>query len=91
MDYHYNEIKGGDHNQSFANNPEMISEIYDFFDKREKSRSKLTAPRELRVFTNRKGIEIKASVESVASDKATIIREDGKKFILPISMFFPLS
>ncbi|MCH2059141.1 MAG: alpha/beta hydrolase [Verrucomicrobiales bacterium] len=86
MDYHYNEIKGGDHNQSFANNPEMISEIYDFFDKREKSRSKLTAPRELRVFTNRKGIEIKASVESVASDKATIIREDGKKFILPISM-----
>ena len=86
MDYHYNEIKQGDHNLSFTNNPAMISDIYDFFDKRQKKSSGFGNKRELRFFTNRKGIKIRASIESVTSDNVTIKREDGKIFTLPISM-----
>ena len=86
MDYHYNEIKQGDHNLSFTNNPAMISDIYDFFDKRQKKSSGLGNKRELRFFTNLKGNKIRASVESVTNDNVTIKREDGKIFTLPISM-----
>ena len=42
--------------------------------------------KELRFFTNRKGVKIRASVESVTSENVTIKREDGKRFTLPISM-----
>ena len=86
MDYHYNEIKQGDHNLSFTNNPAMISEIYNFFDEKQKKSSGLGQKKELRFFTNRKGVKIRASVESVTSENVTIKREDGKRFTLPISM-----
>ncbi len=86
MDCYYNEIKGGDHNSSFTNNPSMIAEIYDFFDDRKKSVAKVLPQRgQLRVFTNRGGVSIKASMKGVKQDKVEIIREDGRKFTLPIS------
>jgi len=84
MDHIYEEIKGGDHSRSFANNPKMIARIYDFFDERRKGRSNSKVP-SLRVFTNRSGVKIKASVDSVSGDKVTIVRDDNKKFTIPIS------
>ena len=36
MDYQYDEIKGGDHIFSIAANPEMIGEVFDFFDRHAK-------------------------------------------------------
>lgn len=33
MDVHYKEIKGGNHFHTITRNPEMISEVYDFFDR----------------------------------------------------------
>ena len=33
MDYQYDEIKGGDHILSITANPEMIGEVFDFFDR----------------------------------------------------------
>lgn len=85
MDYIYEEIKGGDHSGSFANNPKMIAKIYDFFDKRRKGlrANKKVSP--LRVFTNRSGVTIKASVDSVSGEKVTIVRVDNKKFTIPIN------
>jgi len=33
MDYHYKEIEGGNHFFSITRNPQMIAEVFDFFDK----------------------------------------------------------
>jgi poly(3-hydroxybutyrate) depolymerase len=86
MDCYYNEIKGGDHASSITNNPTMIAEIYDFFDKRKTvSKTPLSENNQLRVFTNRSGVQIKASTQSVSEKKVTIVREDGRKFTLQIS------
>ncbi|MEO1831994.1 MAG: hypothetical protein ABGZ08_05620, partial [Akkermansiaceae bacterium] len=59
--------------------------IYDFFDKRRKGlrTNKRVSP--LRVFTNRSGVTIKASVDSVSGEKVTIVRGDNKKFTIPIN------
>lgn len=86
MDYYYNEIPGGDHNSSFTNNPEMISQIYDFFDKHQKDAEKsLSSHKVFRVFTNRSGVQIKASIQSVTEEKVAIVRKDGRKFTLSLS------
>jgi len=85
MDYIYEEIKGGDHSGSFANNPKMIARIYDFFDKRRKGLRANNRVSPLRVFTNRSGVTIKASVDSVSGEKVTIVRGDNKKFTIPIN------
>ena len=86
MDYTYNEIQGGDHNSSFTNNPKMIADIYDFFDKRQRNaKPSLSSHKIMRVFTNRRGIQIKASIDSVTEDKVSIEREDGRKFTLPLT------
>ncbi|EDM25405.1 putative Poly(3-hydroxybutyrate) depolymerase [Lentisphaera araneosa HTCC2155] len=42
MDVHYKEIKGGGHFRTITRNPEMISEVYDFFDRY--NRKKLAKP-----------------------------------------------
>tara|TARA_Y100000588_G_scaffold193128_1_gene207225 strand:- start:335 stop:1384 length:1050 start_codon:yes stop_codon:yes gene_type:complete len=85
MDYIYEEIKGGDHSRSFANNPKMIARIYDFFDERRKGLGSNGKAPSWRVFTNRSGVKIKASVDSVSGEKVTIVRDDNKKFTIPIS------
>ena len=85
MDYIYEEIEGGDHSRSFANNPKMIARIYDFFDERRKGLGSNGKVPSWRVFTNRSGVKIKASVDSVSGEKVTIIRKDNKKFTIPIS------
>ncbi|MDB4720410.1 alpha/beta hydrolase-fold protein [Verrucomicrobiales bacterium] len=85
MDYIYEEIEGGDHSGSFANNPKMIARIYNFFDKRRKGLRSNNKVSPLRVFTNRTGVKIKASVDSVSAGKVTIVRADNKKFTIPIS------
>lgn len=86
MDYIYNEIKGGDHNGSFTNNPMMIAEIYDFFDKHTRENGiSPSSHKILRIFTNRSGVQIKASIQSVTETSVGIIREDGRKFTLPLT------
>lgn len=62
----------------------MIARIYDFFDERRKGRSNSKVS-SWRVFTNRSGVKIKASVDSVSGEKVTIVRDDNRKFTIPIS------
>lgn len=84
MDYRYEEIKDGNHNSSIANNREMISRIYDFFDERKRGGSVNNNESELRVFTNQSGVTIKARVLVINKGKVTIEREDKKKFSIPL-------
>ena len=44
MDVHYKEIKGGNHFRTITRNPEMISEVYDFFDKYNRKKSDKSNP-----------------------------------------------
>jgi hypothetical protein len=58
----------------------MIARIYDFFDERRKGRSNSKVS-SWRVFTNRSGVKIKASVDSVTGEKVTIIVPDNSNFL----------
>ena len=40
---------------------------------------------QLRVFTNKSGTKIKAKIVAVSDDKVKLIRDDNKKFIVPIN------
>ena len=66
-------------------NRKAHARIYDFFDERRKGLGSNGKVPSWRVFTNRSGVKIKASVDSVSGEKVTIIRYDNKKFTIPIS------
>lgn len=49
----------------------------------------LTSQAEVREFTSSSGVKIVATVLDVSDGKATIQREDGRKFTAPLSLFSP--
>jgi predicted peptidase len=86
----YKEIKDGNHGQSIAMNPEMIGEVFDFFNQHSKSSKPGSADdassdEGFREFSNKTGKKITARILSVAGNKVTIIREGGGQFTIPIT------
>ena len=83
----YKEIAGGNHGTTFYRNPELMAEIFDFFDKnsldQEGAGEVFQEP--LRIFTNKAGRKIEARIVSSEGDKVTIARKDGKSFNISIS------
>ena len=86
----YKEIKDGNHGASIANNPEMIGEVFDFFNQHSKSSKPGSADdassdEGFREFSNKTGKKITARILSVAGNKVTIVREGGGQFTIPIT------
>lgn len=86
----YKEIKDGNHGQSIAMNPEMIGEVFDFFNQHSKSSKPGSADdassdEGFREFSNKTGKKITARILSVAENKVTIVREGGGQFTIPIT------
>jgi poly(3-hydroxybutyrate) depolymerase len=86
-DYRYIEIAGGDHYLSIAQNPELISKVFEFFEG--KLPPDVTKPKPLgevyRKFTNNAGNSIEAYIITASDEKVTIKRKDGKRFELALS------
>ncbi len=84
----YKEIPGGNHFDTITRNPDMIAEVFDFFDKHSRnggSASSGSGTLTYRVFTNKAGKKIKAKPVTVAEGKITIERDDGKSFTVLIA------
>ncbi|MAT47715.1 MAG: poly(3-hydroxybutyrate) depolymerase [Verrucomicrobiaceae bacterium] len=83
----YKEIAGGNHGTTFYRNPELMAEIFDFFDKNTLGQDSGSEVVEepLRIFTNKAGRKIEARIVSSEGEKVTIARKDGKSFTIAIS------
>jgi hypothetical protein len=76
--------------ESIAINPEMIGEVFDFFNQFSKSNQIGTADdassaEGFREFSNKTGKKISARILSVAGSQITIHREGGGQFTIPIT------
>jgi poly(3-hydroxybutyrate) depolymerase len=83
----YKEIAGGNHGTTFYRNPELMAEIFDFFDKNslDQDGGSEVVEEPLRIFTNKAGRKIEARIVSSEGEKVTIARKDGKSFTIAIS------
>ncbi len=83
----YKEIPGGNHGTTFYRNPELMAEVFDFFDRNslKEGDSSGGAQESLRLFTNKAGRKIEARIVGSEGRKVTIARKDGKTFTIPIS------
>ena len=83
----YKEIPGGNHGTTFYRNPELMAEIFDFFDQHplKHGGSSEGAQEPLRIFTNKAGRKLEARIVGSEGRKVTIARKDGKTFTIPIS------
>ena len=83
----YKEIAGGNHGTTFYRNPELMAEIFDFFDKNTLGQDggSEVVEEPLRIFTNKAGRKIEARIVSSEGEKVTIARKDGKSFTIAIS------
>jgi poly(3-hydroxybutyrate) depolymerase len=83
--HRYIEIEEGDHYHSIARNPEMISEVFDFFDGKYAGEDKALGE-VFRNFTNSEGKTIEANLITATEENVTIKRKkDGNTFTLPIA------
>ena len=86
----YKEIKDGNHVGSIATNPEMIGEVFDFFNQHSKSSKTGSADdassdEGFHEFSNNTGKKISARILSVAGSQVTIVRKGGGQFTIPIT------
>jgi poly(3-hydroxybutyrate) depolymerase len=83
----YKEIPGGNHGTTFYRNPELMTEIFDFFDRNSLKEGDASgaAQEPLRLFTNKAGRKIEARIVGSEGMKVTIARKDGKTFTIQIS------
>ena len=84
MTHVYKEIAGGNHFGTITNNPEMIGEVFEFFDTYQRPEAR-KLPEPYREFTNQAGKTIHAKPVTVTAGKVTIERKDGKVFTLPLT------
>lgn len=88
--YIYKEIENGNHVQSIAANPDMIGEVFDFFNQHSKSSKAASdiatsSNEDFREFSNKTGKKISARILAVVGSKVTIVREGGGQFTIPIT------
>ena len=83
----YKEIAGGNLGSSIHSNPELMAEIFDFFDQHSLNAEGAgeEAREPLRIFTNKAGRKIEARIVGSEGRKVTIARKDGKTFTIQIS------
>ena len=87
MNHIYKEIPGGNHGPTIHNNPGLMAEIFDFFDRNslQKEGPGEGAIEAFRTFTNKAGKTIEARIVSSKGETVTIARKDGKTFTIRLS------
>ena len=74
--------KDGNHGESIAMKPEMIGEVFDFFNQHSKSNQigsadDSSSAEAFREFSNKTGKKVSARILSVAGRQVTIVRKGG--------------